>query len=84
MKANAFGDFERAKTLPIEFFRWSRGGNIGGIQPNQIAGFQLDGFVLGIVIFRLKILCMFDILYEAFMNFVEVGRKFFGGGSGMR
>jgi len=70
--------------LPIEFFRRSRGGNIGGIQPNQIAGFQLDWFVLGVVVVGLKILRVFDVLYEAFMNFMKVGRKFFSGGSGVR
>ena len=84
LKADAFNHFEGTKTLPIELFGWSHGGNIGGIQPNQIAGFQLDGFVLGIIIFRLKILRVFDILHEAFENFVEVGREFFSGGSGMR
>ena len=83
LKANAFGDFEGTKVLPIEFFQRSCSGNIG-VQPNQIAGFELDGFVLGIVVFGLKVLRVFDVLNEAFMNFVEIGREFFGGGSGMR
>ena len=55
-----------------------------GFQPNQTARFEFDGFVLGVVIFRLKILSVFDILNEAFVNFMEIGREFFGGGSGMR
>jgi len=84
LEADAFNHFEETKVLPIELFRWLHGGNIGGIQPNQIAGFELDGFVLGVVVFGLKILCMFDVLYEAFVNFVEVGWEFFSSGSSVR
>ena len=40
--------------------------------------------MLGIVVFRLKILCMFDVLHETFMNFVEIGHEFFDGRSGVR
>ena len=84
LKTDTFYHFKGAKALPIELFRRSRGENIGGIQPNQIAGFEFDGFVLGVVIFRLKILRVFDVLNEAFMNFMEIGREFFGSGSGVR
>jgi len=84
LKTDTFYHFEGAKALPIELFRWSHGGNIGGIQPNQIAGFEFDGFVLGVVIFRLKILHVFDVLNEAFVNFMKVGHEFFSGGRGVR
>jgi len=70
--------------LPIELLRRTRGGDVGGIQPNEIARFKFDGFVLGVVIFCVKILPVFDVLNETFMNFVKVGREFFGGGSGVR
>ena len=42
-----------------------------------MAEFQLDEFVLGIIVFSLKILSMFDSLYKAFMKFVNVKYKFF-------
>ena len=35
--------------------------------------------MLGIVVFGLKIVRMFDILNEALVNLVKVGREFFGG-----
>jgi len=56
------------------------GRNVGGIQPNEIAGFKDDGFVLGVVVFRLEILCVFDVLDEAFVNVVKIGHEFFSGG----
>ena len=40
--------------------------------------------MLGVVIFRLKILHVFDVLNEALVNVVEIGREFFGGGRGVR
>jgi len=40
--------------------------------------------VLGIVVFGLKILGVFDILNEALVNIVKIGREFFGSGSGVR
>jgi len=42
-----------------------------------MAGFEYDRFVIGVVVFGLKILSVFDILYEAFMNFMKVGHEFF-------
>jgi len=84
LKTDTFFHFERAKMLPIELLRRTRGGDIGGIQPNQIAGFELDRFVVGVIVFRLKVLRVFDVLNEAFMNFMKVGREFFGGRSGVR
>ena len=76
--------FEGTEALPIELLRRTRGGNVRGIQPNQIAGFEDDGFVLGVVVFRLKILHVFDVLNEALVNVMKIGREFFGGGGSMR
>ena len=40
--------------------------------------------MLGIIVFGLKILCMFDVLDKGFVEIIKVGYKFFDGGSGMR
>ena len=40
--------------------------------------------MLGVVVLRLKILRVFDILNEALVNVVKIGREFFGGGSSVR
>ena len=40
--------------------------------------------MLGVVVFCLKILHVFDVLDEAFMNVVKIGRKFFSGGGSVR
>jgi len=40
--------------------------------------------VLSVVVFRLKILHVLNILNEALMNVVKIGREFFGGGGSVR
>ena len=40
--------------------------------------------MLGVVVFRLKILRVFDVLNEALMDVVKIRREFFGGGSSVR
>jgi len=40
--------------------------------------------MLGVVVFCLKIVREFDILDEAFVNVVKIGRKFFGGEGSVR
>ena len=40
--------------------------------------------MLGVVVFCLKILCVFDVLDEALVNIVKIGREFFGGGGSVR
>jgi len=40
--------------------------------------------VLGVVVFCLKILRVFDVLDEALVNVVKIGREFFGGGGSVR
>ena len=40
--------------------------------------------MLGVVVFRLKILRVFDVLDEAFVNVMKIGREFFGGRGSVR
>ena len=80
LETDALDYFEGTEAFPIEFLGRSGSRNIGGVQPNQITGFQCNGFVLGIRIICLEVLRVFD---EAFMHIVEI-REFFCSGGGVR
>jgi len=54
--------------LPIELFGRARSGDVRGVEPNQITRFELNGFMLFVVIACLIILCLFDIFNKTIVD----------------